>query len=719
MRPFLLFATAAFGLISFAFAAEPVRHELSVHLQPATAELVVSDIVTLPPSAVTTRYFNLQTGLTITEAQPAVQRIDDGTTAANSHIRYAVQLAPGQRRITLRYRGKINLPPEQINRGFGRDQQASSAYIGVDGVYLDGSSAWYPVFDDNLLRFSLDVDMPAGWRALSQGTRSQHDDGKMQAHDRWEEQRPQEEIYLVAAPFHEYDRDGTVKKQVLLREEDAALADNFLGVMDNYINLYSGLIGPYPYGKFALVENSWESGYGMPSFTLLGPRVIRLPFILHSSFPHEILHNWWGNGVYVDASDGNWSEGLTAYLADHALAEQNGRGAAYRRDALLRYTNYVAEQADFPLSQFRMRHSEATQAVGYDKALMFFHALRLQLGDVYFVAALRHFYQDELFHFASWNDLRRAFEREAKTSLRTEFQQWLQRTGAPTLRVRAARALKKGDGYVLRLELEQMQSGAAYRLRIPISVAAAGHKESIDRVVAMQDKQLTTDFALPARPWRVAVDPEYDVFRRLDPAELPPTLSEALGAERLLIVLPSAAPPAQRDGYMKLARGWAEGADRVEVTWDNKLNTLPSNRAVWLFGWENHFRSDITNALAEQDATLSSDKAHIVGADFTRAEQAVILATRRGGQPLIWLGVDNITALPGLARKLPHYGSASYLAFRGDEPSNVLKGQWQVLNSPLTVNVAQPDGASAPGDAVANLHPRPSLLQSVHALPKK
>ena len=36
--------------------------------------------------------------------------------------------------------------------------------------------------------------------------------------------------------------------------------------------MYRGLIGPYPYQKFALVENFWETGYGMPSFTLLGRR---------------------------------------------------------------------------------------------------------------------------------------------------------------------------------------------------------------------------------------------------------------------------------------------------------------------------------------------------------------------------------------------------------------------------------------------------------------
>jgi aminopeptidase N len=114
---------------------------------------------------------------------------------------------------------------------------------------------------------------------------------------------------------------------VLLREPDATLARPYLDATADYIRFYSQLIGPYPYAKFALVENFWETGYGMPSFTLLGSKVIRLPLILHSSYPHEILHNWWGNGVYVDTAGGNWSEGLTSYLADHLIREQQGRGA--------------------------------------------------------------------------------------------------------------------------------------------------------------------------------------------------------------------------------------------------------------------------------------------------------------------------------------------------------------------------------------------------------
>jgi len=48
-----------------------------------------------------------------------------------------------------------------------------------------------------------------------------------------------------------------------------------------------------------------------------------------------------------------------------------------------------------------------------------------------------------------------------------------------------------------------------------------------------------------------------------------------------------------------------------------------------------------------------------------------------------WIGAGRPASLPGLARKLPHYGKYSYLVFSGDEPTNVAKGQWPVLGSPM------------------------------------
>src|SRR4029077_9320425 len=185
------------------------------------------------------------------------------------------------------------------------------------------------------------------------------------ASERWSVATPTEEVHLIAAPFTEYSRDaGAVKAFAFLRKPHQALADRYLDATAQYLEMYRGLLGPYPYSKFALVENFWETGYGMPSFTLLGEQVIRFPFILHSSYPHELLHNWWGNGVFVDFASGNWCEGLTAYMADHLIAEQRGHGADHRPATRQRVAYSVTPETACPLSRFLSRHNAVTEAVG-------------------------------------------------------------------------------------------------------------------------------------------------------------------------------------------------------------------------------------------------------------------------------------------------------------------------------------------------------------------
>jgi hypothetical protein len=672
-------------------AVQVVHHSLQVDLAPDRGELHVHDVITLPAHS-GALHFRLRKGLSVTSPDAGVRLTPEASDVPQGQD-YRITLPGGRSTLTMDYGGKVDAttPGGVVAMG---DQQESAGFIHAEGVYLDGDSLWYPRFGDELVSFTLAVTLPPGWAALSQGpyplTR--------QDQTLWTEDHPQEEIYLLAAPYHVYhDSDGDLNTLVYLRSDDAALANQYLSAIGGYVNMYSRLLGLYPYGKFAVVENSWETGYGMPSFTLLGPQVMRLPFILYTSLPHEILHNWWGNGVYVDDRQGNWSEGLTAYLADHLLSEQAGKGAVYRRNALLRYTNYVSERADFPIKDFKSRHSEATQAVGYDKAMMVFHMLRRRLGDRTFVAALRRFYQNWRFRRADWDDLRQAFEAESHQPLHDYFRQWLTRTGAPMLQVREAHAVRTAEGYTLSATLAQVQPGAPFQLRVPLAVQLDGQDTAWETTVGLAQAQQTIRLKLPARPWRLAVDPQFDLFRRLDPGELPATLSEALGAARLLMVLPAAAPAALRDAYQQLAQGWAAGGASIEIRWDKDLERLPEHRAVWLLGWENRFLAEAAAPLDKQ-LSLSEQEARLDGNTLRRDQRAVVVAAHRdhNGPIIVWLGSDNPAALPGLARKLPHYGSYSYLAFEGDEPKNVLKGQWEVTDSPLQVTVTQEDNAKAP-----------------------
>ncbi|MGD8614719.1 MAG: M20/M25/M40 family metallo-hydrolase [Gammaproteobacteria bacterium] len=694
-----------------ALAGAGAHHALVVSLDPAEHRIEVEDTITLDADAPSSVEFGLHPGLVpeLVEGGGSLVALDQSGTARPEAAgeagptprHFRVDLPPGSRRFRLRYAGRLLHPLRQQAEEYARAFRTTAGMIAPQGVFLAAGSLWYPQLGDALLSFDLELSLPQGWSGMTQGERLFVTEDSGGRRERWRCDNPQEEIYLVAGRFTEYRQSGeAVEALVLLREPDAALAQQYLDATGDYVELYHGLIGPYPYRKFALVENFWETGYGMPSFTLLGPKVIRFPFILHSSYPHEILHNWWGNGVYVDYDRGNWAEGLTSYLADHLIKEQRGQAAGYRRTVLQKYADYVRTEQDFPLTAFRSRHSASSEAVGYGKTLMLFHMLRRELGDAGFVDGLRRLYRQYRFRVADFRAVEQALSEAAQRPLAGFFAQWVKRRGAPALRVSEPRVQARGGHYVLSAVIEQTQPGAAYALLVPVAVQLQGQEMAWQSEVRVEDRETRIELELPDYPLRLAVDPQFDIFRRLHRAEIPPAVSQAMGAEQVLIVLPSQADPELRQAYRQVAEAWRAGRpEQVSIVLDAEREALPQDRAVWLFGWSNRFRGELAQALENYAFADRGDSVRIEDTRLDRDSRAVVLMARRASSPdqaLGWLAADVPAALPGLGRKLPHYGRYSYLAFAGETPDNVLKGQWPVVDSPMSVRLKGQQGERLP-----------------------
>lgn len=684
------------------------HHALNVTLDPEAHALAVTDVVTLPPDpAARTVELLLYGGLRVTRSEPKAVEVplgDVGPFFGNNAAverpsekvplrRYRVSLGAGRTTVTLSYQGKLDTglsdPKEQYARGF----RETAGLIGPEGVYLAGSSFWVPVLDSRsgsgLASFTMEARGPAGWHLVSQGSGTS---GSVDGAARWDSGGPMDEVYLVGGPLGvNRDRAGTVETAVYLRKPDDALAGKYLAATSQYLAMYTALIGPYPYGKFALVENFWETGYGMPSFTLLGPEVIRFPFILHSSYPHEILHNWWGNSVFVDYASGNWCEGLTAYLADHLVQEQRGKGDDYRRAALQRYASYVKDGRDFPLTEFRSRHSAATEAVGYGKALLTFHMVRRKIGDDAFRKALQGLARDFRGKRASFQDLRAAFEAASGADLSRLFASFVARAGAPELAVTVPSVAKvEGGGWEVAVELRQTQ-GAGEPFAVDVPVVLQTEAGAIPKTVSMTKAKETFAIVSPARPISLRVDPRFDVFRRLDPRETPATLGQIFGEPKVLAVLASADDPARQDGYRKLLAGWQSESHSIEVKLDSEIadaSALPRDRAIWLVGRSNRlattlFASLFAHALKGEELVADGERMPLPG-------NAAVLVARHPGNPgkaAGWLFAGSVAALPGLGRKLPHYGKYTTLGFEGNEPTNVLKSEGAAEGSPLVVDL--------------------------------
>ena len=612
-------------------------------------------------------------------------------------------------------RGVIREDLEQVASGAGRSFSSTPGTIEERGVYLAGASSWLPHPEGVLVTFSLEVNLPAGWDAVSQGSRRNKETGADRTTVRWDCELPQEEVFLVAARFHEYKKiTPLVEALVFLRDEDPNLAARYLEATVQYVDMYAQLIGPYPYSKFALVENFWESGYGMPSFTLLGPQVIRLPFILRSSYPHEVLHNWWGNSVYVDYPGGNWCEGLTAYLADHLMKEGEGRGAEYRRDVLKKFGSYVQEGLDFPLREFRSRHSGATEAVGYGKCLMLWHMIRRSVGEEAFKQGLQSFFADFMHRRASFDDIVACIGDAAGTDLGDWARSWIEGTGAPQIRL----VVQPGEE-MSKIVIEQIQEQDPYRVRVPVHYQLATSSWWQQQILEFAPGDDATvprqqSFEVAGQLAAVKVDPFFDVFRQLDQSETPPTIGDIFGASSQLIVLPSLSP--RLEAWRALAESWATDGD-VRIVLDTELEEIPPDRAVWILGEptmgvanETLRKAALQKGMLEKFSLsyatwiLPTMKPTDVGPQLFQWDHSGIQVARHPDDEDLTVGLIRCykeAAISGLARKLPHYGKYSYLLFQGEEPTNVAKGEWETDTSALSwtakgIRVAQIEDAREP-----------------------
>ncbi len=731
-------------------AGVTVAHRLTVGLDPVNRQLTVDDRVLLLRGGAVEFLLNRQ--LEIASSDPRVEEVPLGEVAPflgnNSGEeqgaglrRYRVRLPEGGGTLRLSYAGKFDFglgtQKEEYQRGF----RETAGIVSPEGVYLAGSGHWYPQFApqagaSELVEFELTAQAPEGWHLVSQGNGTSRDD---QGSAHWSSGGPTDEIYLVGGPLVRSRRTvavaagsgaapaASIEAEVYLRQADEALAGKYLQATQQYLDMYGRLIGPYPYGKFALVENFWETGFGMASFTLLGSQVIRMPFIVTSSYPHEILHNWWGNSVFVDYASGNWCEGLTAYMADHLMQEQRGQGAAYRRDKLQAYASFVREGRDFPLTEFRSRHSAATEAVGYGKTMMGFHMLRRKMGDDLFRSWAAQFYREQRGRVASFADILHSMERamgkNGGPDLARFFGDWTERPGAAALAVEVSGVEAVAGGFEVRGMLRQTQAGEPFALDVPMAIQAASSGETAGAPAVVYELRLEAGaapfaFRVAERPALLQVDPEFDLFRRLDPREIPASIGQIFGEPRLLAIVASQATPEEREAWRKLLESWQSDAHRVEIVTDAELpesGDLPPDRAVWLLGRDNRLAPRYFGGGAVTGLKIAGDGIDLDGQRLPFAGNTTVAVARHPASPgraIGWIAVDPalLAALPGLGRKLPHYGKYSYLGFAGVEPTNMLKGQWAASDSPLRVDLRPAAERTAPLPALA-LEPRKALAE--------
>lgn len=408
--------------------------------------------------------------------------------------------------------------------------------IDTKGISL--TSNWYPT-PATPMTFSVTAELPEGFTAIVESDTFplKKDGNKVISHF----SSPTTALHFIAGPYQVNQLKVREELYVytMFFKEDSEQSSKYLKAAAGYLNDYEQELGPYPFNHYVIVANRQATGFGLPTFTLLGQRVLLLPFIIATSLGHEIVHSWFGNGVQVDYSQGNWCEGLTSYLSDHRFRERQGQGIENRKENILKYLSYVHEDTatgikDFISSSHTQAMAESRRAVGYNRGALFFHELEKKIGKNSFSTALKHFSTTFVGRTGSWTDLKQVFETASDQDLSRFFEERLSRSDIPSITVENITVSSKDSHPTLNFSLIQ-ETEKPYSLDVPVRITTIS--DTIDVVQKIDAKQTLVSIPLETRPLEFTIDPEYSFIRQLTPREMVPVWSQFLGAVKKLIVL--------------------------------------------------------------------------------------------------------------------------------------------------------------------------------------
>jgi hypothetical protein len=598
--------------------------------------------------------------------------------------RLQVGLAAGENnqkiRITIRYTAIFDDPApirplNTDNPGYG-----VSATISERGSFLLAGSGWYPQWaGGGHSIYTLKVIAPEGILAVTAGQLEGHQTQNGKSVSTWIVDGPISGLSLSAGAYMVRQKKvGNITAMTYFFPQTDHLAEAYLDATVRYLKLYQDLFGPYPFDKFAVVENFFPTGYGFPSYTLIGGSVLRLPFIIHTSLGHEIAHCWWGNGVRVDYGTGNWSEALTTYVADYHYKEMKSveDARSYRLQILRNYATLVKPDRDFALNQFQSRYDPITKTIGYDKGAMVFHMLRRQVGEEAFWGALRDLYRDRLFKSTSWGDIQNAFEARAQHSLMNFFDQWVFQKGAPRFNLDAVETSRTGSTWKIKGRI--VQESPLYSFDLDLLLESQGRTDA--KTIRVSDRETAFQITSKSIPLRLVADPAGHIMRRLFPIEIPPAINAMKSSASVLTVLSADLEPQVKSAARTLVlslglknHAFAEENNiKREQLLDRDILMIgyPQNKALF-----RHLPDQI--AIAPESFVLN-EKAYKQSSDVFFGVFAHPFSENRIAAlflPLSSQQAENV------ARKITHYGKYSYLAFENGQ--NRAKGFWPIEQSPL------------------------------------
>ncbi len=378
------------------------------------------------------------------------------------------------------------------------------------------------------------ITAPATKTVLANGklvsTRIIRDDGVERRETVWREGRriPVYLMVIAVAPLEPFDFGETacglaetqrcVPQSVYTAPEQHAAMPGSFARVGEIVQLFSRLVGQFPYEKLAHVQSSTRFG-GMENASAIfysdGP--FRRGGTAEGTIAHEIAHQWFGDAVTEREWPHVWlSEGFATYFA--ALWTRAARGdSSFRSQMANIRSTILADSAAVPrrpvIDTIETDLLALLNRNSYEKGGFVLHMLRAQVGERAFFDAIRAYYAKYRHATALSDDLRAEMERASHQNLGWFFDQWLRRPGYPE--VEAAWSYDSTSRQVS-VELTQGARFGAFRFPLVVGIVDSSgvtHRTTVEMTTA-EGGTVRMRTASTSKPIRVVLDPDVATLAR-------------------------------------------------------------------------------------------------------------------------------------------------------------------------------------------------------------
>ena len=259
--------------------------------------------------------------------------------------------------------------------------------------------------------------------------------------------------------------------------------------MKKSVELFSDLIGPYPYDHCTVVQGPLGAGAGMeyPMITIVSD--VREEKILEEIIVHEIAHNWWYGILASNERKSPWiDEGFTSYYEKRYL-DQYGRYETPLYKLSQKKVGKVFGLEDFEVNTeekmfaaSQHRHN-TRQAIGtssekltptnyyssiYIEAPMAIKYLESYMGASTFDDMIRSFYEEYKFKLIDGDDLRNHFEDYSGASLKWFFDDLIYADN--NIDIGLKKSMKEKNGYEV-----TVKNNTNVQMPVPVSGVKDGN----------------------------------------------------------------------------------------------------------------------------------------------------------------------------------------------------------------------------------------------------